>query len=67
LQKDIQISDLNETRILSKDLQKDIQISDFTKIRPVETELFHTDGQRAKHPDGHDEANSWPSQFCDRA
>ena len=32
------------------------------KIRPVETELSYADGQM----DGHDEADSRFSQFCER-
>jgi len=35
----------------------------FVKIRPVGAELFHADGRT----DGHDEANSRFSQFCERA
>jgi len=34
----------------------------FMKISPVEAELFHADGQT----DGHDEANSRFSKFCER-
>jgi len=33
------------------------------KIRPVEAELFHADGQTARR----DEANNRVSQFCGRA
>jgi hypothetical protein len=44
-------------------LSKNTQISNFMKIRPVAVELFHADGQM----DGHDEANSRLSQFCERA
>jgi len=33
------------------------------KIRPVETQFFHDDGQT----DGHDEANSSFLQFCEKA
>jgi len=43
--------------------RKNSQISKFMKIRPMEAELFHTDGRT----DGHDEANSRFSQFCDSA
>ena len=32
------------------------------KIRPVGAKLFHADGQK----DGHEEANSRFSQFCER-
>jgi len=39
------------------------QISNFKKIRPMGTELFHTDGRTNRH----DEANSRFSQFCERA
>ena len=38
-------------------------ISNFMKIRPVEAELFHADGQT----DGHNETKSRFSQFCERA
>jgi len=33
------------------------------KIRPLEAELFHVDGQTYRH----DKANSRISQFCERA
>jgi hypothetical protein len=33
------------------------------KIRPLEAEVFHADGQTK----GHDEASSKFSQFCERA
>jgi hypothetical protein len=39
------------------------QISNVMKIRPVEAELFHSDGRT----DRHDEAYSRFSQFCERA
>jgi hypothetical protein len=41
---------------------KNPQISNFMKIRPVTAELFHADGRT----DGHGEANSRFSQFCER-
>jgi len=39
---------------------KNPQLSNFIKIRLVEADLFHADGQT----DRHDEANSRISQFC---
>jgi hypothetical protein len=39
------------------------QISNLIKICPVAAELFHADGRT----DGHDEANSHLSQFCEDA
>jgi hypothetical protein len=53
----------NETWIFLTDFRKNTQISSFTKIRPVGAELFHADRQT----DGHDEANSQFSQFCECA
>jgi hypothetical protein len=50
---------LNETSIFLTNFRKNTQISDFFKIRPVGAELFHADG--------HDEADSRFSQFCERA
>ena len=44
-------------------ISKNSQISKLMKIRPKEAELFHTD----RRTDGHDEANSRFSQFCDSA
>jgi hypothetical protein len=43
--------------------KKNTQISNFMKIRPVEAELFHADGQTGRR----DEANSRFSQFCESA
>jgi hypothetical protein len=40
---------------------KNPQISNFIKLRPVGAELFHADGRT----DGHDEAISRFSQFCE--
>jgi len=37
------------------------------KIRPVEAELFHTDGQKERRRDRHDEAKSPFSQLWKRA
>jgi hypothetical protein len=42
---------------------KEAQTSSFIKIRPVGAELLREDVQT----DGHDEANSRFSQFCERA
>jgi hypothetical protein len=39
--------------------------SNFMKLRPVGAMLFHVDRNGRK--DGHDEANSRLSQFCERA
>ena len=47
--------------------EKKAQISSFIKIRPVGAELFHVDGSTDRRTDGHDEANSRFSQFCERA
>ena len=41
------------------------QIRNFMKIRPVGAELFYEDGQT--HGQRHEEANSCPPQFCERA
>ena len=57
------LSDFNENLIFSTECRKKGQISNFMKIRPVEGELFHLDGQT----DRHDEANSSCPQFCGRA
>jgi hypothetical protein len=46
---------------------KKAQISSFIKIRPVEAELFHADGQMVGQTNGHDEANSRFSQFFESA
>jgi len=43
--------------------EKKFQISNFMKIRVVESELFHAEGQT----DRHDEANSHYSPFCGSA
>jgi hypothetical protein len=43
--------------------RKKAKILNFTKIRPVGAELFHAGGRT----DGHDEATSRLSQFCERA
>ena len=42
-----------------KSFEKNPQIPNLMKIRPVGAESFHADG--------HDEANSRFSQFCERA
>jgi hypothetical protein len=50
-------------------LYKYLQISNLMKIRPLGPELFHANrkyGQTDGRTDGHDEANSRFSQFCDR-
>jgi len=49
-------------------LTKHTQISNFMKIRPVDDELFHSEGQPSKgrRRDGrHDEANNHFSQICE--
>jgi hypothetical protein len=40
-------------------------MSNFMKVRPVGVELFHPDGQMDGRMDGHDEANSCFSKFCE--
>jgi len=57
------LSDCNETLIFSTGFSKNVKISNFMKIRAIGAELFHADGWT----DGHDEANSHFSQFCERA
>jgi hypothetical protein len=52
--------DFNETYIFSTGVRKNTGMLNFMKIRPVEAELFHADGQK-------DPANSRFSQFCERA
>jgi len=42
--------------------KKTTHISNFMKIRPMEGELSHADGQK----DGHTEANTRFSQVCER-
>jgi len=37
------------------------------KLGPVGAEFFHADRQKDVRTDGHDEANSRFSQFCERA
>ena len=44
---------------LSRQIFEKAQMSSFIKIRPVGAELFYAEG--------HDEANSRFSQFCERA
>ena len=47
------------------------EVSNLIKIRPVETELFHADGQMDKRKkgrtDGYDKANNRFSQFFESA
>jgi hypothetical protein len=42
-------------------------MSNIMKIRPVGAELLHVDERTDGRTDGHDEANSRFSQFCERA
>jgi hypothetical protein len=42
------LSDFNQICILFKKFSKSSQIPNFVKIRPVEAELFHADGQTDK-------------------
>jgi len=57
---------------------KNTQISNLMKLLPVAAELFHSDGQdrtgqdrtdkqTERRTDRHDEANSRPSKFSERA
>jgi hypothetical protein len=39
------LADFNETCNVSADFRKNTQIPNFIKIRPVGTEMFHTDGR----------------------
>jgi len=55
-------SEINVTWIFSTDYRKNTQISNFIQIRPVAAELSHAN----RRTDGHDEANSRFSQFCER-
>ena len=57
------LSDFNETWSVLDRFSKHPQISNFIKIRHVDAELFHADGQK----DRHDEANGGFSQFYERA
>jgi len=52
-------SDFNENWIYATDF-RNIRFQK-KKIRPVGAEMLHADGQT----DGHDEANSRSSQFCE--
>jgi len=47
--------------------KKNIQISNFMKIHPGGAEVFHADRWVDGQTDGHDEANSYFSQFCECA
>ena len=40
---------------------------DLMKIRPEGADLFHADGYTDRRKNGHAEASSRSSQFCDRA
>jgi len=51
------LSDFNEMNFLDR-FSKSPHISNFMKVRPVVAAMFHKDG--------HDEANSHFSQFCER-
>ena len=53
------LSELNENKIISTDFQKNIQISKCMKIRPVEAELFHADGQTDRQT-----GRNWQSLFA---
>ena len=43
------LSDFNQSLNLSIGFSKNTQISNFMKIRPVETKLFHADGQTDRY------------------
>jgi hypothetical protein len=47
------------------DFQNNTQISNFMKIRSVGAEFFHVDTWMDRQTDGHDEANSRFSQYCE--
>jgi hypothetical protein len=51
----------------SRQIFEKIQISSFISIRPVEAELFHSEGQMDGRTEGHDKANCRLSQFCERS
>jgi len=57
------LADCNENWIYLANFRKTPQISNFMNIRPVEAELFFSDGQT----DGRDEANSRFSQLRERS
>ena len=56
------VSDFNELWIFRQILEKNIQISNFIKIHPMGA-AFYANGRK----DGHNEANSRFSQWCERA
>ena len=45
------LSGVTGTHIFVKDFRKKSQITNLTKIRPVEAELFHADGQTNRRTD----------------
>jgi hypothetical protein len=56
------LSDFNETLNFLNRFLKNIQIPNFVKIRPLAADLFCSGGQMGRH----EEADSCPSQFCER-
>ena len=57
------LSHFDESLVFSKYFRKNPQMQNFTKILPLAAELFNA----ARRTDGHDEANSRFSQFCESA
>ena len=51
----------------SRQTFEETQISSLIIIRPFGAELFHTDRRTNGRTDGHDEANSRFSKYCERA
>ena len=64
------LSDFNKNGILSTEFRKKAEISIFIKIRPMEYELFHADGETDGRTDGKTDMTKlivFFLQFCERA